>query len=576
MASPRHGGIGQHEDGVAALVVAHQRSHVPARCGSIADCVQRILERIAVGTVGIGAVLAHDFQTGHGNQRVNIGIGKFGDAFGLYGNLEFVGNRRFQNVRCGEPRNGIAFGIGLLFEGGAGDCKPHLRETGQRVVFGGRKLQAETVLPVETLDVDRPVVLAAVEEELFGLGARNDVLAGGIADDVPFDILRDRDLARSQGAHGRKVGSSRIGFLSNLAQGRSGCPRGVGKAEFDRGGTRSRALVHRQRERQPLVGDLGLQNPLVALPDRHVVHYIVFDLIGIGHKVVGHGRNDALLAVSFVGLRLAVQFEHGDGAALRNGQHRFENVALDVLNENGQVGPPDEACFILRGFELNALVRNRNIGDPGCDGLCLRPVVPFFALVLPGARHDGNGLVGQAVLVVIGNGGLHIVDAVTQVGADRSHDPRLRFEQRDSGFRECNRRIGDRPGLHEHHGVGQSAFLEDDADFSRKAVVGRIREHDFVIAVPFEFVERRPFHVARKAGLPIAGRIDQHVRRSGILGQRQLPRRNRQGQFQFEVLLTTGQDRRKRHDGGQQTGDRSFLFIEYCFHSLKISDFYKP
>ena len=217
VAAPRYGRIGQHEDGVAALVVAHQRSDIPARGCGCTDRVQCILERIAVGAVGVGAVLAHDLQAGHGNQRIDIGVGKFGNALGLNGNLEFVGSRGFQDVGCRKPRDGIAFGIGLLFEGSSGDCKPHLREARQRVVFGSRKLQAETILPVEALDIDRPVVLAAVEEELLGLGTRNDVLAGRIADDEPFDILRERDLARSQGTHACEVGNRGIGFLGNLA-----------------------------------------------------------------------------------------------------------------------------------------------------------------------------------------------------------------------------------------------------------------------------------------------------------------------------------------------------------------------
>ena len=410
----------------------------------------------------------------------------------------------------------------------------------------------------------------------MGLGTRNDVLAGRIADDEPFDILRERDLARSQGTHACEVGNRGIGFLGNLAQGRSGCPRGVGKAEFDRGGARRRTLVLRQRERQSVVGDRGLQNPLGVLLDGHVVHYIIIDLVGVGHEVVGHGRDDTLLGVTFVGPRITVQFECGGGVTLRNGQHRFDNVALGAFDEDGQVGPPDKARFIIRSFEPNAFLRNRNIGNPGCDGLSLRLVAALFAIVLPGARYNRNRVVGQAVLVIIGNGSLHIVDAVTQVGVDRSQDLGLRLQQRDGRFRECNRRIGHRSGLHEHYGIDQGTFLEDDANLSRQAVVGRIREHDFVIAVPVEFVERRTFHIARQAGLPVTGRIDQYVGRSGILGQRQLPRRDRQRQFQFEVLLTTGQSRRKRHYGDQQTDDRSFLFIEYCFHSLKISDYYKP
>ena len=57
------------------------------------------------------------------------------------------------------------------------------------------------------------------------------------------------------------------------------------------------------------------------------------------------------------------------------------------------------------------------------------------------------------------------------------------------------------------------------------------------------------------------------MRRAGILGQGKFARRDRQRQVQLEILLAAGQGRRQGRQGDQYTGDRSFLFIEYCFHS---------
>ena len=422
--APGYGRIGQHVDYFARLVVAHQRCDVPARRGG-ADWVHVVFERVTVGAVGVGAVLAHDFQIGYRDQREDVVVGEFGDAFGLDGNLEFVGCRCLQNVGRRQSRDGVAFGDGLLFEDGAVEREPHLRETFQRVVVFGCEFQAETVAAVRRFEVDRAVVLGAVERILSGLGARNDVLAGRVADHESLDIARQRDFARGHSAYGREVDGGGIGSLGDFADCRNGDAQCVGVTEVERGGTGFRAVVLSQREGQPLVCEHGFRQPLVALLDGGIVGDIVDDLVGVGYEVICRGRNRALLCITLVGLDGAVQFERRLGDSLRDAQHRGGGCALGVFDEEGQVGQARGAGLVALDGERHALVRDGDLGNPGRNGLRLRFIVALFAF---GARHDGYGFTGHSVRIVVGDGSLHVVDAVPQVGVDGCEDSRWRLQ----------------------------------------------------------------------------------------------------------------------------------------------------
>lgn len=142
----------------------------------------------------------------------------------------------------------------------------------------------------------------------------------------------------------------------------------VGEVEPDRGGARLRTLVFGQRERQAVVGDRGLQNPLGALRDGNVVRHVVTDLVGVGHEVVGRGRNRAILGVTFVRFGIAVQLERRQGDALRDGEHRFGDLALGVFDEEGQIGDARESGVVVRDLERDSLVGGRDVGDPRFDG----------------------------------------------------------------------------------------------------------------------------------------------------------------------------------------------------------------
>ena len=110
---------------------------------------------------------------------------------------------------------------------------------------------------------------------------------------------------------------------------------------------------------------------------------------------------------------------------MRDGEHRFGDLAIGVFDEEGQIVDARESGVVVRDLERDSLVGGRDVGDPRFDGLRLRLVAAFaFAALfaLFGAGQDGDGIVGQAVVVVIGDAGFQIVDAVAQVGADRRED----------------------------------------------------------------------------------------------------------------------------------------------------------